>query len=324
MVIINENMVAQFAELIRGMPEAKPLDFYHTFDGAAHDSAKYPELNHPRVLEFFLLAVLHDHGFWHGDRQGYVGPMYATINGQRLKGSDALWTSLKRALDDDPDLFSFGRLENVSEHTMWERLFVQDTGPLPFADPGTRWQVTRKFISQANKNGLLNRLRTINDSPQHGPLSDFCRLLKDYPCYGDDPLQKKTQLLAMVLMNRPERFLQPAAGEQLKPIVDYHLMRVVLRLGLVEFTDENAATKNRQRAWVSPSMEHSIRRNVHKALTRVLELSGATPDKLDFALWSARKYCPEMTPPDCNQCRFNGLCAKRTDLFQPVIRTTSY
>ena len=297
MVTINDALVAQFAELIRGMPDVQPLDFYHAWDGAAHDIAMYPELNHPQAMNFFFLACLHD-----------------------------LWRSLKRALDTEPELFLPQRLANLTEQEMWQNLFVGDGAPMPFPDPAKRLELTRAFGEHCamylTTLGDFMELHEVHEQPR--PLEHFLSVLKRIPGFNLDPLQKRQRLLAMALMNRPEKFLRAAAGEQLPPIVDYHLMRLALRLGLVEITDEKMAAKNRQRAWVGAAMEYSIRRNVHKALVRVLELSGVSPDKLDFALWSARKYCPEMEPTVCDQCRFTTICAKRVDLFQPVIRTTSY
>ena len=100
-------------------------------------------------------------------------------------------------------------------------------------------------------------------------------------------------------------------------------MRVSLRLGLVELDDEEAS-QNRKRAWVSYGNELRIRSAVHKAVGLIIKKSGVPMSLIDQKLWMARKYCPEMFEPDCPKCVFSTVCKKRTELFQPVLRTTAY
>ncbi len=45
---------------------------------------------------------------------------------------------------------------------------------------------------------------------------------------------------------------------------------------------------------------------------------------VDEKMWMGRKYCPEMTVPECEKCIFTSVCKKRVALFQPVTRTTAY
>ena len=55
--------------------------------------------------------------------------------------------------------------------------------------------------------------------------------------YREDPLRKKSALLAMVLNNRPEKFFEFGNMESLPPFVDYHCMRSNLRMGLLDVKD---------------------------------------------------------------------------------------
>ncbi len=321
MVRINEDAVRRFSETLRQMPDARSLDFYSTFDGRGHDVDRYPPLDHPQAVQFFFMVCLHQYGFWYGDRSGYRAPMFATFGGKKVKGSDAVWFALKRALDAAPELFR-DRLYGVSEHEMWERLFVDDDGPIRFPDPAERLELTRRYMLADPWGPAL-----LAESRKHPlPLERFVVLMRQMPGFSAtiDPFQKKSRMLAMALMNRPERFLIPGSNEiPLPPIVDYHLMRVSLRLGLVEL-DESERAPNQRREWVDDKVERGIRQMTHAALLEVQRLSGASPEKLDHALWSARTYCPEMTEPDCAKCTFTSFCAKRTELFQPVFRTTAY
>ena len=144
------------------------------------------------------------------------------------------------------------------------------------------------------------------------------------PGYNEDPIVKKNLLLAMTLANRPEKFLRVEKTDPAwLPIVDYHLMRVALRLGLVELTAEEAK-KNVRRNWISRNDEMSIRGKVFFAVKDVIERSGKPMAFVDEAMWQGRRYCLETETPNCDKCQFNGVCAKRVKLFQPVFRTTAY
>lgn len=321
---IDDAQVGRFAAEVAQLPkDIKGLDFYHAPDRKTHDAEMYPELHHPLAIDFFFFACLHQYGFWYGDRNGYRAPMLATLGGRRFKGSDAVWRVLKRALDESPDLLDPLVLATLKEDELFERVFMHDDGPLPLPDPVTRHALVlgygRWLLSMRATPSDIVRMANLCSSP----LEAFVRTVSGIKGFDGDPFRKKARLLALALMNRPEGFLKPAPGEALGPIVDYHLMRVALRLGLVRL-DRFQIERNKERRWCRDKVEAAIRSAVHEALLRVLEISGASPAALDEALWMARKYCPETSVPDCAECRFGNVCAKRIELFQPVFRTTAY
>lgn len=326
-VRIDDAQVSKFAAEVAKLPaDAKGLDFFHTFDGKAHDAEMYPALNHPLAIDFFFFACLHQHGFWHGDQDGYHAPMFATFDGKRVKGSDALWRTLIRALNQAGAVLNPHIHSGLTEGELTELLFVHDEGPLPLPDPMTRLDLTRAYghwFLMNKRKGLTPSSIVEAANREAKPLAAFLEAVSWIPGFDADPFHKKARLLALALMNRPEAFLKPSPDEQLGPIVDYHLMRVALRLGLV-YVDDRNAQRLEKRIWCRPVVEEKIRTAVHEALIRVQELSGVSSAALDFAMWSARKYCPEMTEPECGKCRFASVCAKRTELFQPVLRTTAY
>src|SRR5690349_13378986 len=123
---IDDAQVVKFAAEVAKLPaDIKGLDFYHTFDGKAHDAEMYPSL-HQEAVDFFFFACLHQHGFWHADKNGYRAPMFATIDGKRVKGSDALWRTLKKAIDRESRDLGLYMLAEASEHHLFEVLLVHD------------------------------------------------------------------------------------------------------------------------------------------------------------------------------------------------------
>ena len=155
------------------------------------------------------------------------------------------------------------------------------------------------------------------------PLKEFLWQVRQIPGYNRDLLEKKNLLLAMTLANRPEKFLDVKDPENWKPLVDYHLMRISLRLGLVYLEKEIQKTI-KKREWVHFGIEREIRYAVFNAVSEIIKESDRPMSFIDEKLWLSRRYCPEMEAPDCPKCVFDSICKKRIDLFQPVFRTTAY
>jgi hypothetical protein len=100
-------------------------------------------------------------------------------------------------------------------------------------------------------------------------------------------------------------------------------MRLALRMGLVAlpkaWREENIARK-----LTFLSREAAIRSLTNDAIEQVITQSGRSMFAIDNLAWSARRYCPETEPPQCEKCPLKNSCAQDIELFQPVIRTTAY
>jgi hypothetical protein len=156
------------------------------------------------------------------------------------------------------------------------------------------------------------------------PRQTFLSLLDHVGGYKEDPLRKKAMLLALILEQRPEKFLRPALGEAEPPVIDYHLMRSCLRTGLVEIIDADLRRKIIGREELSGRDEWAVRFAAYHAIQQVQSQSGRSMGAVDWFFFNARRRCPEMTAPDCAHCAVDAVCAHRKELFQPVIRTTFY
>jgi hypothetical protein len=156
------------------------------------------------------------------------------------------------------------------------------------------------------------------------PRSTLLDLLTRVGGYKEDPLRKKAMLLALILDQRPEGFLRPAPGEAEPPVIDYHLMRSCLRIGLVDIRDDDLRRRVIARQELLADEEWAIRYAAYLAIQQVQQLSGRDMGTVDWFFFGARQRCPEMTEPDCAACPVDPVCAHRKELFQPVIRTTYY
>lgn len=326
MARINEKRIGRFAKILKQLPESgQGLNFYsYAKDGEeVVDSGKFPPLNHPQAINFFFFVVMHDYGFWYGDEKGHYASLYGAIDGKKLKGSDLLWVACRKFLYSDSVFFTPEYLKKITPQEL-AMIFSDHNGPIIWPDFETRFKMTRAFGEWfINKKTNPNKLVASANS-QKKSLLYFLDLLSCIPGYNRDYLKKKNMLLAMVLANRPERFLKVNDSESWQPIVDYHLMRLGLRLGIIEIEDGEILRQIRNREWASIYVEREIRCATYRAVQEIIRQSGRAVSFVDEKMWAAREYCPEMGTPDCSKCAFDFVCAKRVDLFQPVLRTTNY
>jgi hypothetical protein len=155
------------------------------------------------------------------------------------------------------------------------------------------------------------------------PLRALFQVLDHISGYKEDPLRKKAGLLAIILQQRPEAFLA-SSEEEMPPVVDYHVMRSCLRMGLIDVVDESLVEKLAGRKLLSASEEWAVRMSAHAAVEQVVARSGKSMGAVDWFFFQARKRCPEMSEPLCNECSVDPACAHRKELFQPVRRTSFY
>jgi hypothetical protein len=157
------------------------------------------------------------------------------------------------------------------------------------------------------------------------PLWTFLQCLDTVGGYKEDPLRKKSSLLAMIINDRPEHFLQLEDDELIPPVIDYHAMRSALRIGLIDVVGEELHRRLSDRQLLTTEEEWAVRWAVYRAFEMLAPLSGKSTCAVDqFVFHNARRRCLEMTEPLCPECPLDGLCAKRKGLFQPVRRTTDY
>lgn len=288
---------------ILGEEEHRPFTF-------TAPSQYYPPVDHPRALEYFFAIVMHQYGFWHLNDDTWAGSMYGVIDGIKLKGSDFVWRSATKAL-----------LEGKEDLTE----FIDDDGRSPLPMLETHREFSRRYrewMSRKNPRALVDEAMATDR-----PLEKLLELLDNVPGYSGDRFRKKSMLLAMALVNRPERFLHSADETELSgwaPVVDYHIQRTCLRTGIVLPLERELRDKLISRRLLSAGEEDAVRTATFHAMEELSRLSGASHAALDLLFFQARSRCPEASEPDCPHCPLEPACALQKTLFQPVFRTTAY
>jgi hypothetical protein len=253
----------------------------------------------------------------------YDRPLIARTGSVELKGSDYLWEAYRRRVEADPDFCSPGRQANLSREELLE-VFRADNGDDPMPALDLHLEQARSYgrdmlALQFTPQAVLEKA-TASDQP----LQTFLLTLDQIGGYKEDPLRKKSSLLAMILNQRPENLLPLRDDEEVAPVIDYHALRSCLRMGLVDVIENELKNKLINRQIISPAEEWAVRYAAYRATEQVVTLSGKSTGAVDWFFFSARKRCPEMSEPECQLCQVDPVCAHRKELFQPVLRTSFY
>jgi hypothetical protein len=254
----------------------------------------------------------------------YYQPLIAPMGGVERKGSDYLWAAMTRRLEEDAEFCSPERQADLSREELLA-VFRADNGEDPMPALDLHLEEARRYgrdmlALQLTPQAVVDRALASEE-----PLQTFLVTLDQVGGYKEDPLRKKSTLLAMGLNNRPETFLPLRDDERLAPIMDYHIMRSCMRIGLIDVVDGELRTKLTNRQVVSPAEEWAVRYPAYLAYDQLVAQTGRTPSSVNgFIFGNARKLCPEMTEPECESCKLDAVCAHRKAFFQPVLRTTFY
>lgn len=313
-VLKNQRQIDRIAKLIAGLESERPFEFV---------APSLPGIEEALTVEYFFVTALQQFGFWSTRDKRYDRPLVETIGNEKLKGAFYLFMAYRKKLATDPDYFSPERQANQSLAEMLD-LFRCDNGKNVMPAIKLHLDAAQRYGRSMLELGWNPRDVLEIASRSERPLQKFLTLLDQVGGYREDPLRKKSALLAMILNNRPEKFFAFGDDESLPPIVDYHCMRSCLRMGLIEATDETLRSKLRHRALLSARDEHCVRAAAYEAVEQLAQLSGRSMATVDKFFFFSRERCPEMTTPECVRCSAEAVCAQRKGMFQPVFRTDFY
>lgn len=310
----NPDQIERIAQLIATLDEVSPFPF---------TGPDFPPVGHPLALDFFFTSTLQQFGFWTAVNDQYHHPLIAPINGAPRKGSSYLFQTYLRALTSRPDRLTPAGQASLSRADMLA-LYRADDGSDPMPALDLHWQLARQYGRDLQALHLTPQSIIQQVREEERPLQTFLQILDHIGGYKEDPLRKKSNLLAVILNQRPEQFLPFGSDEQVTPIIDYHLMRSCLRTGLIDVLDNTLRHNLVGRRILPPNDEWAVRYAAYQAIEQVAAISGKSMGAVDWFFFNARRRCPEMTEPLCEQCPIDPACAHRKELFQPVLRTTFY
>jgi len=282
-VVINEHLCQKVAEKIRGtrFGTAKTLDFETPIERE----------NAARLL-FFFMAICHD-------TRGLTGK----IEGQFYHGSDYLYQCLRRQWRKNPDLFSPKHMAqiDVDEFLSWLsheeglqrcRIRRPEERVRLLHDCGSK--LLEQFDGKVTlllqmSNGRIKR-------PDRKGLTDLLSVFEAY----EDPLAKKTMVLAKLL--KEEGLFVVRDPENIVMPIDYHVMRVALRSGMIDIQNEGLRQRLRLRRFISKREVFAIREACMQAYQVISDLSNISVFDIDTLFWQiGRNCCHPSHEPYCEE-----------------------
>jgi len=236
---------------------------------------------------------------------------------------DELSNQLKSLFSDDgnPDNCTLDRLEERSKFLIETARVIKD-----------------EYKGEVNNLLNLSELKLLNKGKG---LYEILEKIEPY----SDPLRKKSTVFikfieeaGLAVIKDPENFI---------PIMDYHMQRVLLRLGCVEVLDINLQEKLRNKEKISSDVE--VRNASVEAIKAISKIPGLNVANLNDFFWAlGRSCCTEKTlchdkkccKKPCtftllvdllshNECIFQKICKGSSDekyrkYWQPIVDTHYY
>lgn len=142
------------------------------------------------------------------------------------------------------------------------------------------------------------RLRSLLEAPVLGGASGFYEIIATIPAYTGDPFDKKARVLAHDLHR--EGIVTFSDPENLKPAVEYHLIRLYLRSGrVVPASDSVRDELLGERRPARPRLVKLLRGAVDTAMRQTALYSGIDVATLNYVEWQiGRSICVQELGPD--------------------------
>lgn len=312
-VRVNAGQVARIAGLIAAMEGISEYPFVGPDLPAPGDAS---------ALDYFFAVTLQQFGFWTHRDGRYHRPLIATIDAEQCKGAFYFFRAYRRWLVDDPERLSPAAQAQLSKAELLAVL-RDDHGNDPVPAVELHLALARSYGSDMLALGQTPATLLAQANRATAPIDALLRRLDQIGGYKEDPLRKKAALLAIILRQRPEAFLADK-GDDAPPIVDYHVMRSCLRMGLLDIEDPQLHAQLVSRQLLDDNSEWAVRMAAFDAVQQLVQQSGKSMGAVDWFLFQARQRCPEMSEPDCAACAVDAICAHRKAMFQPVRRTSFY
>lgn len=262
---------------------------------------------------YFFFGSAIDFKFWNlNNESGEI----VRIGKDGLIGSDYLWTTLTRAVQEgELDLFK------LSKHGIRRWIYYTFSGAgdsMTAIDQRIKnWLDLSKKLKEYWGGYSLSLIEVAGNS-----LSEYLQYMRQFRAF-DDPLCKLSTLNSYFHVGRGlTTFKDP-----LLPCIDYHIIRLMLRLGAVEILDERLedAIIQGKVMWENPEMRE-LRNSCMKSLQHVTTYTGISGELLDNYLWFlAKKTCNDQaTPATCKFCDLAEICQKNLMYHTPWVLTRWY
>jgi hypothetical protein len=328
MVSLNHERIAALSQALLSMP--LPPDFRQRF---------VPMMTSDE--ETARLALLWVAAICHSTKGGLLG----RFADREVKGTEYLLAAFCAAANQDPLSISVASVKILDEGGLRLLLtrFIQEP-KVTLSDLARRAEMLRVLAEEIDQY-FEGRVSTLLDrAHQHvGGENGFYASMDHFSSF-QDPLKKKSGVFLYFLeVSGRWQFTDP---DQVVPMIDYHVIRLLCRTGCIEIADESLKEKLSKRELATAEEERILREAAFQArlaLTKTFDV----PERGELLYLLGRSYCrntpvcvsghaPESDSfnlytqiPFQGQCPFQAWCpgaCQRAyrDIWEPVIQTENY
>ncbi|MCE4621590.1 MAG: hypothetical protein F7B95_04045 [Desulfurococcales archaeon] len=291
------------------------------------DTRFYPPASASReeVASYFLVMVAMDHRL---SRPGK--PYEGYVDGEFYHGADLLYRLGMKKFNEDPGFFTAERLSRVTSKEVIEWLSIEnpERGTVKPPDPQLRAELLRDLgikLLKLYDGSAYNIIVRSRGYLRRDAAEGFIDLLKVFKAY-QDPVEKKAFLLAKFLERRGILIIQDQENKEVP--VDNHLVRIAVRLGIVDLDTQTLEkiALGEEFSWEEDVFLRIATRTAYKLLALS---AGVDPFILDDFLWLFGRKCCLREKPVCRAkcyeacgaiggcreglCVFEKLCTARRD-----------
>ncbi len=290
-IIINANQCRDFGKVIRNL-KFTPESFT--------DPLLYPSprlSSHVRAnFYFFMVAIDHQ-----THPQGEI--FEAEMGSRLLRGAELLYALALRRLYEDELSFDPKEIASMSLNE-FKVIFTAKTPRntiVTVKDPETRlqlWHDASDVLLRRNCTGILEYLERVRQHRNMDALSvnSVLESLRSFRAYQDPVMKKSYLLLKFLLRSKLVTVTDPSA---LQLPIDNHLIRLALRIGLVDVVDDELKQKIVLRKPFTAQEDQILRNTIKNAYDLVLESSGMQALFLDDLFWHVGRTCCQIDAPNC-------------------------
>lgn len=287
------------------------------------------------------LALLWVAAICHSTKGGLLG----RVGGREVRGTEYLLAAFCGAANQDPALILVTAMRAATEDQLRILLtrFVAEP-QVTLSDLARRAEILRVLATEINDRfqGQIGRML---DEAQHrvGGEGGFYALMDGFVAFRD-PLKKKSGVFLYFLEVSGHWHI--IDSEQVVPMIDYHVIRLLFRTGCLEITDPRLREKLLTKTVATAEEEALIRTAAAEARMRLAKMFDV-PERGELLYLLGRSYCrhaPVCVPgampendsfnlytrlPFDGRCPFQAWCpgACQTtyrELWEPMVQTENY
>jgi hypothetical protein len=267
-----------------------------------------------------------------------------------LHGSEYLFAAMSKKTKNYPVLSDPSSLAKDDVRGITHLLASVGTGTNNFnkrsVERAQILQSTARKLVQDYQGNVVNLLKTCGGFLIGDNSDGLVQLMQDFEGYSDPHFKKGFVFLKFITRLG---FFDLVDKQNLYVPMDYHVIRVALRTGIIEVLHENLRRKLSAKLPASPDDDFSIRETAKSALKTIEKTSSFDAFDLDDIFWNiGRSHCHYSHDPMCKSCpgiqctfesllnyKCKGMCLLNTvckgsfinsykDLMEPSINTNYY